>query len=654
MTIPASQLVNVVPSVLSAGGAQLALNGVMLSSSNRIPVGGVLSFASAAAVGTYFGVASTEYAQAAIYFAGFTGCTQYPSALWITQYVTNLVGAYPYLRGGNISGVALAALQGYSGVLVVTVNGVARTSSSLNLTSATSFSNAATLIQASFTGANGYDGVVTASIAQSTANFTGAIVGNVMTVTAVASGTIQVGSVLSGTGGGGIPSGCTVSQQTAGAAGGTGTYVVSTTTSVSSASGIAATYGLMTVSAVSSGSAALGQSVTGTGVLGSSIGISALGSGTGGTGTYILSGGSATGTMSSSTVNLGALVVSYDSTAGAFVFTGGTPGGSASITVGSGVVATNLLLTTTTGAVLSQGAAVSAPGTFMAAVLTQTTNWATFWTAFNPDAYGNANKLAFASWTNSQVNRYLYAAWDTDTTATLSTAATTSLGYLCGTNGFNYSGTVPIYDPNLTGLAAFLCGMVAATNFSARNGRITEAYKNVTGLAAVVTTQTAYTNLIANGYNSLGSFALANQTLILWQNGSISGPFQWCDSYANQIWLNNALQSALLNFLAGINSVPYNVAGYSMLEAVISGVAVQGIYNGVINAGVPLTAAQIVQVNTAAGAQIDGILSSRGWYVQIQPASGAVRAARTSPPMTFWYMDGGSVQAINLASIEAQ
>jgi hypothetical protein len=30
------------------------------------------------------------------------------------------------------------------------------------------------------------------------------------------------------------------------------------------------------------------------------------------------------------------------------------------------------------------------------------------------------------------------------------------------------------------------------------------------------------------------------------------------------------------------------------------------------------------------------------------------RAARTTPPCTFWYLDGGSVNSIALASIEAQ
>jgi hypothetical protein len=75
---------------------------------------------------------------------------------------------------------------------------------------------------------------------------------------------------------------------------------------------------------------------------------------------------------------------------------------------------------------------------------------------------------------------------------------------------------------------------------------------------------------------------------------------------------------------------------------------------GAIRANVPLSASQIAQVNNAAGTKIDTVLSSRGWYLQILPATAQVRAARGTPPMSLWYMDGGSVQAITLASIVVQ
>ena len=68
----------------------------------------------------------------------------------------------------------------------------------------------------------------------------------------------------------------------------------------------------------------------------------------------------------------------------------------------------------------------------------------------------------------------------------------------------------------------------------------------------------------------------------------------------------------------------------------------------------PLSASQAAQVNNAAGVKIDNVLTTRGWYLQILPATAQVRSQRGSPPMTLWYMDGGSVQQITLASIVIQ
>jgi hypothetical protein len=82
----------------------------------------------------------------------------------------------------------------------------------------------------------------------------------------------------------------------------------------------------------------------------------------------------------------------------------------------------------------------------------------------------------------------------------------------------------------------------------------------------------------------------------------------------------------------------------------------QAVNFGAIREGVQLGSAQAQEVNTAAGRKIDGILSSRGWYLQVlaSQATAQVRANRQSPPCKFWYMDGGSVQQLNLASVMIQ
>ena len=64
-SIPARAIVNVLPNVISAGGSGLDLIGLILTDSTQIPLGSVLSFASAADVSAYFGPLSTEATLAA-------------------------------------------------------------------------------------------------------------------------------------------------------------------------------------------------------------------------------------------------------------------------------------------------------------------------------------------------------------------------------------------------------------------------------------------------------------------------------------------------------------------------------------------------------------------------------------------------------------
>lgn len=150
MTIPASEIVTVNPGVISSGGNPLALNGVILSQNLIIPSTGILTFGSASAVSAFFGPASDEYALAQIYFSGYDNKTQSPGTLIFAPF--NLANRSAFLAGGSLAGMTLTQLQALTGTLIVTLDGTLKTSSTINLSSATSFSNAATLIAAGFTG----------------------------------------------------------------------------------------------------------------------------------------------------------------------------------------------------------------------------------------------------------------------------------------------------------------------------------------------------------------------------------------------------------------------------------------------------------------------------------------------------------------------
>jgi Protein of unknown function (DUF3383) len=221
--IPASQIVQVVPSVIGAGGDALDLSGLILTNSTRTPIGAVSSFPDQLSVANYFGATSQEANLASIYFNGFDTSTVKPGALLFSQYPAAPVGAW--LRGGNLAGMTLAQLQALSGSLNVTVDGVAKTAASLNFSGVTSFSAAAAAIATALT-----------LTALPGATVTGSIATTVLTVTAVASGVLAAGQTISG---GTITAGTTiVAQLTSTAAGGalgnTGTYTVSASQTVAS------------------------------------------------------------------------------------------------------------------------------------------------------------------------------------------------------------------------------------------------------------------------------------------------------------------------------------------------------------------------------------------------------------------------------------
>ena len=725
-SIPASQLVAVVPSVLSAGGAQLSVIGLMLSNSTRLPIGQVFSGPNATAFSTYFGPASVEYANAAVYFKGFDTSTVKPANLLCAQYNAAPVAAW--LRGANVSTLTLAQLQAVTGSLSVTVDGYARSIASLVLTTATSFSAAAGLIQSGLNLSPATEASFTASVGATGTgvmggSFTGCTTsGTTLTIGAVGSGSLWPGDLVSGTdttnslpagcyivqqlsgtvgggagatfqlsaaatpgnltsttvsatsvnlhatavtglvsigdtvGGTSIPAGATVVSQVAGTAGGVGTYQLSCAAQSIASEAITVSSNVLDVTVLASGTLSAAQTVVMSGLTGSPT-ITGQTSGTAGqVGLYTISGAAQHVASESGTTTPTGAVVTFDSLSGGFLITSGATGAASTIAAATGTAAASLGLTVAVGAVLSQGAAGQTPAAFMTSLVRQTTNWAILFTSFDPDnGSGNSQKLAFAAWINSlPYSQFAYAAWDTDITPTLSTSATTSLGAILKAG--NYSGTAAIYDPApQQWLAAFNAGAWASVNWGAPNGRITLAFKGQSGLVPAVTDATVATNLIANGYNFYGSYATAAQAFNLYQPGSISGPFLWNDSYVNQIWLNAAIQSAQLSFLAQVNSVPYAGPGYNEIATVTDGPLQIGLTFGAITAGVALSPGQIASISAAAGnTGAAAAVGTIGYYYLIVPATATVRQARTSPVSIVWYADGGSIQKLVTGSVEVQ
>lgn len=639
-SIPASELVDVIPSVLSAGGSNLQLSGLVLSYNKRVPIGTVARFPNPAAVTAFFGGGSVEAQAAAIYFAGYDTSTAKPAAMLFAQYVWQTpVGAY--LRSGNIAAMTLAQLQALApGVITLTIDGQAHTSSTINLSSASSFSAAAGLIQTAL-GAN--DASVTGSIGPATSAFTGVIAATTLTTSAV-TGPIVPGATVSGSG---VTANTTIVSQLTGTAGGAGTYQVSISQTVGSEAMTSANTaaGVLTVSAVGSGTLQVGDGLAGSGVT-TGTAITGLLTGTGGTGTYIVS---PSQTASSTTITVGGVTVTFDSTSGAFVIAAGSTGAASTITFASGSMAALLLMTAATGATLSQGSDLSTPVAFMSALRQVAANWATFSTLFYPSI---ADQVAFAQWTNTTNSAVAYSRWSTDASEAQTPLGTSSALYLIKQAG--YSGTNTSYDPLDLGLAVMWQGFAASINFNTPNGSTTFAYLTQAGIDASVTSDPPASILLENGANFYGTYSTSSASFNSYQNGQISGPFLWADDYVEQIWFSAQLQAAGLALMQSVGQIPYNPPGRTMIAEALSGPIQQAVTFGMINGGVTLSSTQVVAVNNAAGPGSATILSNRGWYLFIGDPGATVRQARGSPVVKLFYVNGGSVQIIDIASILVQ
>jgi len=147
-TIPISQIVEVVPGVIGAGGAASKLVGVVLTQNGNVPPGQPQTFFTAADAAEWFGPGVNETIAAQNYFPGIVNGGQLPYSLTYARYAATATGAGSY--GASLDGLTLAELQALTGTLIVTTAAL-HTSSTINLSTATSFANAASLMTAGFT-----------------------------------------------------------------------------------------------------------------------------------------------------------------------------------------------------------------------------------------------------------------------------------------------------------------------------------------------------------------------------------------------------------------------------------------------------------------------------------------------------------------------
>lgn len=337
------------------------------------------------------------------------------------------------------------------------------------------------------------------------------------------------------------------------------------------------------------------------------------------------------------------VTLSWNPVLRAFTLTAGAAGSTVAIANLSGTIPDALGLTS--GAVVSAGADAQDYASCLDEVCETTQNFVTYSTIAEAD---RADALALAGWSNTQYaagNQFLYVYWSADETLKTDKADETAA---IAIRDAEYTGTAGVYGD--VRYPAFLMGVAASIDWDRIDGAITTAFKAQSGLTANVQVKDDAANLIANGMNFMGNYASRNDNFILFQNGQMFGQWSWIDTYLNATWLNNALQVQILSGLELAGRVPYTEAGYTRIRAWVQDVVDRALTNGVIDRGVRLSETQKTELINEAGKDISTDLYNNGYVLQINDATAAVRQARISPSMSFWYTYGGSVHKINLPS----
>ncbi|MDE9518977.1 DUF3383 domain-containing protein [Xenorhabdus bovienii] len=335
-------------------------------------------------------------------------------------------------------------------------------------------------------------------------------------------------------------------------------------------------------------------------------------------------------------------ICKYDATSRTFTIEGATKGSAGTIGFGSGDLAEYMGLTKET-AQKNDGINADTIDELMPRITKAVSNFVSIMAMGD---FSSDEKLAISKWVTLQNDRYVHVLYSNSrelvALEAISNAITES----------DIGGTCLMYGDHTHG--AFACTYAASLNFNELNGRATFAFRRQEGLTPTVTDKALADELLRLRFNFYGAYGTANDRFVFVNQGSISGKFKWLDSYVNQVYLNSQLQLALMTMLTSFKSIAYNEAGRAIHRAAIQDPINQMLNFGGIQRGIALSEQQKKQINTEAGFDAASQINAEGWCVRIGETPAQTRGLRKSMPLKLWYADGGSVQQVELPSINVQ
>lgn len=291
------------------------------------------------------------------------------------------------------------------------------------------------------------------------------------------------------------------------------------------------------------------------------------------------------------------------------VFVIGTSTGTA-LSNATGTLAAYIGMDAASRPILSSGGAAETLTACMANTANISTNFGSF--LFLP-ALSVAQHTELAVWNNAQNIMYQQMV-----------RCMTSEAVAYNTALANYSGVcLTLYSAALTTEYPEMIPMIqtAATDYNAVNGTSNYMFQQFP-LTPLVTTNTDANTYDALSINYMGQTQTAGQYLSFYQRGKMLGlstaPLDM-NTYANEMWFKDAMQSSLMTLMLSMPKVSVNKAGRSQLIAQAMDVIAKALRNGTISPNKPLTQTQQSYITTVTGdeaayRQVGGI----GYWLDVQ------------------------------------
>lgn len=205
-------------------------------------------------------------------------------------------------------------------------------------------------------------------------------------------------------------------------------------------------------------------------------------------------------------------------------------------------------------------------------------------------ALSSSTIKGLAEWTDAQNVKYMYSVGVSESTYSEVREEVK-----------DYDGIALTYDIHSEHAEFMPMAAFAAVDYDNANSTMDVFYKQFKDVLPSVTTNAKRLVLDPLRINYYGTTQQAGQAVSFYQDGVLQGSIPSMTVYANEAWLKDSFITDILNLRMGLDSLPANNTGKSLVMSALMETVNKALINGVVLAGKELDATQKAYITTITG-----------------------------------------------------